>query len=368
MRFGLRGRLLTGLLVTMIVAILLVTSASIKLIQQLSLSEEQSENLERKNLYQKAMLSYILLDALFVSILGYIFITYLVIRPISRLVTATECVAKGDLNVKLAFSSNDELGDLAQGFDSMVYQLNRTQKALATQIETLTATQEELIRSEKLAMIGQIAAGIAHEIGNPLAAVIGMNELILMTKTDSNTQDLSVRIAHELDRMHKIIRELLDYARGNETTQNNENVFLDQIILQAIGFCAHHPNTKNLIITHSIEENLPSLQGDPSRLTQVLMNLILNAGDALKGKGKVEIQAITEQNIVLLRVSDNGPGIDPKIKKSLFTPFITTKPIGAGTGLGLALCEQIIESFGGEISLEKTSNKGTTFLMRFFEH
>ncbi len=325
---------------------------------------------EREAVYQRAVLLYILLDAALLFGLGYLLLTYVVIRPVRRLTRAVDRATRGDLSVRLSSSARDELGELSRGFDVMLQRLDDVNTDLSERIAALSdanaaleRAQDELVLSEKLAMIGQVAAGVAHEVGNPLAAVIGMNELLVNRIEDPESHDLSVRIAKELDRMHLTIRELLDYARTG--ARRDEAIQIADVVTQAVGLCAHHPNAGRLVISRHIADDLPTVHGDPGRLAQVLVNLIINAGDAMDGHGRVDIRARRVEGDLVLSVEDNGPGIPESLLGSVFAPFVSTKGAGKGTGLGLAISERIVTELGGTIRVVSEPGAGTTFTMRF---
>ena len=320
---------------------------------------------------QQMILVYVILDAVFIVVLGLLILTRLIVRPVQAISAATERVADGDLGTTLAVRSRNELGDLARNFEGMVRRLRENRDELRLQLNDLTVSnaaleraQDELVRSEKLATVGGLAAGIAHEIGNPLAAVIGLLELLQDRDgmEPDDVDDLLSRIDREIERISAIINELLDYARIRN--DDLELVSIRAPLESAIGLCSHHPRTGSLKVELPSEGDAIVLASE-NRLVQVFLNLLLNAGDACEGSGRVAIDfeefEHNGQSGVKVAVRDSGPGIPPEILESIFEPFFTTKGAGEGTGLGLAMSQRIVEQMRGEIWAENGAEAGAVF-------
>jgi two-component system NtrC family sensor kinase len=320
---------------------------------------------------QQMILVYVILDAVFIVVLGLLILTRLIVRPVQAISAATERVADGDLGMTLAVRSRNELGDLARNFEGMVRRLRENRDVLRDQLSDLAAanaalerTQDELVRSEKLATVGGLAAGIAHEIGNPLAAVIGLLEFVQDRDSldASDVDDLLSRIDREIERISAIINELLDYARVRNDAV--EFVSVRAPLESAIGLCGHHPKTRGLSVTLETEGDAVVLASE-NRLIQVFLNLLINAGDACDGAGSVRIEFVESEAAgtpgVEVKVQDSGPGIPADILTSIFEPFFTTKGAGEGTGLGLAMSQRIVEQMRGEIWAENPDGGGASF-------
>ncbi len=314
---------------------------------------------------QQLILLYIGLDALFIIVLGLFISTRVIVRPVQAISAATERVASGDLGTSIATDAANELGDLARNFELMVAKLRENRDAMNRQVEELAEskavlerTQDELVRSEKLATVGGLAAGIAHEIGNPLAAVIGLLEFLQDREglDDADLDDLLGRIDGEIERISGIINDLLDYARVGNDIQVPFDV--RGPLETAVQLCSHHPKARSLRV------ELPPagselVVGSENRLVQVVLNLLLNAGDA-RPDGSVTVSFEQEAREggggVRISVEDDGPGISEAALGQIFEPFFTTKGPGQGTGLGLAMSQRIIEQMRGEIWAENTGH------------
>ncbi|MBN1971296.1 MAG: 4Fe-4S binding protein [Candidatus Delongbacteria bacterium] len=232
-------------------------------------------------------------------------------------------------------------------------------KKLGETNELLTNTQLQLQHSEKLATMGQLSAGIAHEVNNPLGVVL-MYSHILMEETDKSSpfyEDLKM-IATQADRCKNILSGLLNFARKNELRR--KEILLSELIENSIGGVVI-PSEIEIKINHKDKDGKISL--DPDQMSQVISNLIKNSIDAMKGKGKIFIDTIDKSDHVIITLEDNGPGIPKENLGKLFEPFFTTKQIGKGTGLGLAVCYGIIKMHKGKISVESNAEPkfGTTY-------
>jgi signal transduction histidine kinase len=314
----------------------------------LRISFPVAENLDA--VLARARLSVLLLgaaDALLLVLVGAWILRGVVVRPVLALEGAARRVAAGDLEARVGVRGPGELGRLADAFDQMT--------------ASLAVGRESLIRSEKLAGIGRLAAGVAHEIGNPLAAILGYSEMLLApTPLDPATQrDLLERVRGETERIHKIIRELLEYARPSD--EGVERVDVGRVIAGALSLVRAQARGRHAAIATRVPDDLPAASGQAGRLTQVLVNLLLNAVDAA-GDGRVTVDARRDGARVVIGVEDDGPGVAPEHRARVFEPFFTTKEVGAGTGLGLSVSLAIVESWGGGIRLcEPGADRGARF-------
>lgn len=281
-------------------------------------------------------------DALLVLGLGLFVLTQLVVRPLAHLRRATALMAAGDWDPKIAEEGPKEVAALASAFNQMTV--------------SLSAQREQIIRSEKLASVGQLAAGVAHEIGNPLAAILGYVDILrsdLAGRGDlpvADRQDALDRVKAETQRIHRIIRELLEFSRPSR----EEAVPTDplRVVQSAQALLAPQSRFREVrLVTVPSAEEWPMVLAAPSRLVQVFVNLMLNAADAMAGKGTIAVECSADGQRVLLSVSDQGPGVAKQNRRKVFDPFFTTKPVGQGTGLGLPVSRSIVESFGGSLEL-----------------
>jgi signal transduction histidine kinase len=234
---------------------------------------------------------------------------------------------------------------------------------LEQRTEELKATQAQLIHGEKLASVGRLAAGVAHEIGNPLAAILGLVELLRGGGLPpEQNQEFLGRIQGETERIHRIIRDLLDFARRDaDAVGADEGSDLLEVVGEAVALLRPQKLSKEVAIEVSLPEDLPKVRGASSRLTQVVVNLLLNALDAMQGQGTVNIGVRRDGERCVLVIEDDGPGIAPEIANRLFEPFTTTKPVGQGTGLGLAVSLALVEGMGGTIRASSREPRGARF-------
>lgn len=314
---------------------------------------------------QRIVLLYLLFDFLAVLLFGiYLGGRYLV-RPVRALTRATEQVTAGvlDPGVVPRVDGPAELKRLAEAFTAMVGRLRAQRDELQRRLEELRATRDDLVRSEKLATIGRMAAGIAHEIGNPLAAVLGYVDYLRDERgaPPELQKDLLGRMHKELSRMGDTIRRLLDFSRPSPPRPRDEDLLA--IARSAAELVGYQRAFRNIEVT--IEgEPAPPVHADPGRLRQVFVNLLLNAADALVGRGHIRIHVAPDGAGVRATVSDDGPGVPADARDALFDPYFTTKPAGRGTGLGLAICQQIVEEAGGRIALDADAPApGATFVV-----
>jgi signal transduction histidine kinase len=311
---------------------------------------------------QRVVLLYLAFDFLVVLLFGmYLGGRYLV-RPVHALTRVTADVAGGALDPQIVPSIEGpaEIARLADAFRAMVERLRDQRNELERRVEELRATRDDLVRSEKLATVGKLAAGVAHEIGNPLSAVLGFVEYLRDGRevTPELQGRLLERMDRELTRMGDSIRRLLDFSRPSPPHPQRED--LAAIISGAVDLVRFQRSLKQVEIAVEAEA-CPAVLVDPGRLRQVFVNLLLNAADALAGKGHVWIRVAPDGGGVRATVCDDGPGVAPDARTHLFDPFFTTKPTGSGTGLGLAISQQIVEEAGGRLFYEDGAAPGATF-------
>ncbi len=277
-------------------------------------------------------------------------------RSIGRLAEATRAIAKGRFDVDVKVRSRDEIGRLAQAFNQMARELNARERALRD-------AEGKLIQSEKMAAFGQLGAGVAHEVKNPLAGILGLAQLLRRkTYEDQELNDGLATMEKETKRCRAIIDNLLRFARQERV--GFSAVELGSIVSDAVAIMRHQLALSQVTLEMSVADGLPRVFGNANQLQQVLMNLVLNAQQAMNGtpgEVMVEAQPVGDDKVVI-RVRDNGPGIPKEIQQRIFEPFFTTKPSGQGTGLGLSVSYGIVTEHKGTIEVESGPGQ-TTFVI-----
>jgi len=362
---------------------------------------------------RRVILVTVILDAIVLIVFGSFLLSRVLVKPIKDLLRLTQKISDGDFSQKIDVTSTNEIGQLIGSFNRMIERLGENQESLENYLESLESAnkqlkqaQEELIRTEKLASIGRFAAGVAHEVGNPLGAILGYTGILQKEGMDhEEARDYLKRIEKEIERINRIVRELLDFARPSKF--EIKAVQVNKILESTLSLLSYQKNFKNIETQLDMQPDLPLIKGDESQLSQVFINIILNAVDAMPDGGILRIQTGTgvvenpdperlpgiysrrrkndpmesdysrmrrtdplaallrrfsEGNrMVRIRISDTGTGIKKEDLENVFDPFFTTKAPDKGTGLGLSVSLKIVESLGGEIKVESEVGKGSTF-------
>jgi len=237
-------------------------------------------------------------------------------------------------------------------------ELEKSHKELQMSHQALEQAQAQLIRTEKLASIGQLAAGVAHEINNPLGTIMIYAHLLLKNfdKDDPKREDVELIIS-EANRAKEIVQGLLSFARETKLKPGPVNV--NDLLEDVLGLVINQSLFHNIKIEKKIDDTLPTIVADETKLKQVFLNIILNAAQAMEGSGRLIITTTKDKKYIKIRIQDTGPGIPPEVMANLFSPFFTTKE--KGTGLGLAISYGIIERHKGKIDVETELGKGTIF-------
>lgn len=314
----------------------------------------------------KVMLLYAVLYAAVLVVFAVYFLSRIVVRPVERLQQMTRRVATGDLEQTLPVEGPREIADLAGSFNTMIAALRQSRQesenhihSLSRANEELRQTRDDLVRSEKMASVGHLAAGMAHEIGNPLGAVVGYLGLLRSELSPGHEQEIAGRALAEAERIDRLVRELLDYAApaGGEAQIFDPAAALSE----ASRMLAHQGVFDGLILEDRLPPELPATRMPRHRLVQVFVNLLLNARDACAPGGNIRLAAGTQGEGVWLAVADDGAGIPPEALAHIFDPFYTTKAPGRGRGLGLAVCQRLIGEAGGRIEVRSVSGQGSEF-------
>jgi signal transduction histidine kinase len=280
-------------------------------------------------------------------------LAWFVQRPMVELQEKIARVGEGDLNVSVTFSKrNDEIGDLGRNFNHMVEQLRESRE----EIERLHRTQ--MSRAEHLATLGELAAGLAHEIRNPLAGIAGVVEIIgrdLPSTSPARAVVKDVRL--EIAQINHILTDLLQTARPHPPDIRRSD--LNTTVEHAVMLARQHALSKPIDIVLKKNAELPETEHDSDQIHQVLLNLLLNSIQAIEGKGRITVEIEARDQSAAIIVSDTGRGILPEHLPNIFRPFYTTK--GNGTGLGLSLARRIVEEHHGSIHVTSAVGKGSKF-------
>jgi two-component system, NtrC family, sensor kinase len=286
-------------------------------------------------------------------------------QPLRQLRDSAEAVGQGDFSKRVTIVSRDECGELAEAFNRMTQNLQSSREQLEKTVETLKSTKAQLTQSEKLSVIGEFVAGVAHELNNPLASVIGFSQLLQRGHFDADQQHYVDRVACESQRCQKIVHNLLSYARQSQPERTL--IDLNQLVRSSLDILEYQLRTSNIETTTDLDPHLPGVMGDSHQLQQVFVNILNNARQAIEPHrrqgGRLRVTTRTNAGCVEVLFSDNGPGIEEANLSKIFTAFFTTKEVGKGTGLGLSLCSGIINDHGGSIRVESKFGEGATFIV-----
>jgi len=319
----------------------------------------------------RVLILYIVLYGVVLILAGYYLILKNIIRPAQNLLKATEAVSFGNLETRLPIAGPVEISQLATAYNQMVDALRESRDETEHHIASLEKTnqelqqaRDELVRSEKMASVGQLAAGLAHELGNPLAAIIGYLELLIRKIEVDTDRDIIERTLVETNRIDFLVRELLDFSRPTENALV-ESVDIVVALTSAVQLLKNQGVISDIKIVNQLPDTLAPIKIDRNKLQQVFINLLLNAMQACGQSGKISLSGGDAGGSVWVKIEDNGSGIAPADLKRIFDPFFTTKPPGEGTGLGLAMCQRIIDEGGGVIEVESIPGKGSFFQLIF---
>jgi two-component system NtrC family sensor kinase len=308
---------------------------------------------------QMQLLMFAVIAITAVSLIIYLLVKSLVLKPVRQIVAATQHVARGDLSYTINLNKNDEIGELAKSFNEMTRQLAETQR--------------QLYQSDKLASIGRLAAGVAHEINNPLTGVLTYSSYLLK-RADAQPEikdDLEV-IVRETKRCREIVKGLLDFAR--QSPPEKRQISINEVVTQAVRIVQNQLAIYHVKLAAELDPHLPLISADVNQIQQILINLFMNASDAI-GKAGGTITVVTApadrtwnggnggseaKDYIQIRITDDGCGIPAQDLNKIFEPFFTTKG-QKGTGLGLAVVWGIIEKHSGRIMVESEVGKGTAF-------
>lgn len=318
---------------------------------------------------ENVFILYIILNTIIFVFFGIYLLSRTVVKPIHGLLKITESYKDAGSVPPLSDASPDEIGQLSRSLNAMLQHLDRNKNELKENIASLEKAnlelkraQNEVIRSEKLASVGRLATGVAHEIGNPIGIVLGYLDLLKSSQlSETEKEDFIARMEAEITRINQIIRDLLDFSRTSSGP--TKPVYVHDLIAETLEMLNPQPMVAHMEMTPDFGATNDQVWADPNQLKQVFLNVIINAADAVKEGGKLDIHTENQEAALKIRFADTGPGIKPEDLMRVFDPFYTTKEPGKGTGLGLSVCYNIIQMYQGEIHTESDGETGTTIVI-----
>ncbi len=295
-----------------------------------------------------------------------------IIAPVRRIIEHQRKISAGDLSGHIEIKSHDELGQLAAGANEMTESLRQSQQEVQAWANTLEDKVKErtryiqdmqanMARSERLASLGKLVAGIAHEINNPLTGILAYSSMAEEREDlDPQLREDLQTITHETQRCAEIVRGLLDF--GRESIPTKKFTAIDALLDKTLALVQHQAIFQDILIQRNYAEDMPLIEVDPNQLEQVFMNMFLNAAHAMPGGGALSIDTWQDSDKMMIAISDSGSGISAENLTKIFDPFFSTKD-QQGTGLGLSVSYGIIKNHGGTIDVESTEGVGTRFLI-----
>ncbi len=338
------------------------------------------EDADRSARVARILAAYMGLFALALLVFAYLALTRLIVRPVEEIARAADRVASGARKLDVPIGGARELIELGVSVQTMTDALIANEDALRGKVDELTRATDELrraqadlVRSDRLATVGRLAAGVAHEIGNPITAILGMHDL-LDDSAPEERKDFLARMRRETERISKIVRDLLDFARperdatlpsATTSALSLEPHDVAGAVDDVVALARAQKDFAAVDIVTEIDDPDVTTPLPRPRLVQVLLNLVLNAGAAVRGRSsaRIVLRARALGDRVHIEVEDNGPGVPQELGDRVFLPFVTTKDVGQGTGLGLSVCRGLVEAAGGQIRLAAATGGGARFVI-----
>ena len=341
---------------------------------------------------RKPILIYLITGALLALLFTSILINRIAVKPIKEINRAINNYASNKPSTHIPVRGAKEFIELSLSFNALIKTVNEQKSTLQTQLDEikktsseLIKTRDQLIKSAKLASVGTLSAGVAHEIGNPIAGVLGLIDAIEHEQNHSQKEIYLSLIKKEIRRIDKTISDLLNFSRSAAMpTDNMGSANLNEVLSQAANLVSAQKEFKNITVKTAPLNDIPLLAISSDNLTGIFVNLLLNAGQAMNGKGEILINAtfipktdhkntinnkITDTNLdaehIKIEIIDSGPGIPLEYAENIFEPFFSKRTSSKGSGLGLAICQSICEKNGGTIYLDKSYQSGAKFILKF---
>jgi len=298
-------------------------------------------------------LVFSIISALVPNLLLVLLIVRTISRPLQRITLAAVQVTEGNYGTQVDLrKSNDEIGLLANSFNEM-------SRKMSADIESLRSLNEKLARAERLAAMGTLAAGVAHEVNNPLASISSLVQMLRSQSADNaETREKLDLISTQIGRITRVTRDLTEFARVRPASRSE--VDINEVIEASLRLASFDSEFQKLELVKSLSSDLGRIIADGDQLQQVFLNLLLNSRDAMPLGGRLSVSSARRNGEITISIKDSGAGISDSARTQLFDPFFTTKPAGKGTGLGLSVCYGIVSAHDGRIEVESESG-GTVF-------
>lgn len=298
-------------------------------------------------------LVFSIISALVPNLLLVLLIVRTISRPLQRITLAAVQVTEGNYGTQVDLrKSNDEIGLLANSFNEM-------SRKMSADIESLRSLNEKLARAERLAAMGTLAAGVAHEVNNPLASISSLVQMLRSQSAESaEAREKLDLISTQIGRITRVTRDLTEFARVRPASRSE--VDINEVIEASLRLASFDSEFQKLELVKSLSSDLGRIIADGDQLQQVFLNLLLNSRDAMPLGGRLSVSSTRKNGEITISIKDSGAGISDSARTQLFDPFFTTKPAGKGTGLGLSVCYGIVSAHDGRIEVESESG-GTVF-------
>ena len=295
---------------------------------------------------------------LVLAAIGAYLLSRRVLKHVSGLLTGTRHIMQGDLGYRVAVTERDEIGQLAQSFNAMAQEIQEHREQLTRIVEAKTAelqqAQDSLVQSEKLASIGLLASGVAHELNNPLTSILMNVNLLMEDPGDQRALQAELqRISEDTVRCKRIIDDLRDFSRRRELEIVPTD--LNRLVGDALDLFSRRPELHGITVVRGFSGQISRVPCDPARMEQVLANVFVNAAQAMPQGGRLTVSTALRAGFAQISVEDTGPGIPGEIRGRIFDPFFTTKP--QGTGLGLSIVYSIMQAHGGRVDVENVTQE-----------
>lgn len=381
---GLIGRIVIALAV-IFASLILINELTVSSVVHLALKNAQTNSniptdwIQNKHheivsAIRKPVLLYTITAAIVSLLVASLAIHRIAVKPIRRISQALEDVANGKKNVRVPVQGARELLSLTANFNQMIGTIKQQQETLESQLATLKKTtshlketQQDLIQTAKLASIGTLASGVAHEIGNPIAGILGLLDALDIETDPKAAQTYRNLVKKEIERIDKTIRDLLQYARPSSSSHRN-CTSLPPVLTHVETLLKMQKMFHSINVVYASEIPIFPLAMEEDDLTSIFVNLFLNAAQAMKGRGTITIDCtpsdtIDKQSNLQIHVRDNGPGVPSEYASQIFDPFFSHRKKKNGSGLGLSICQSICERYHAHINLNQSYQAGAEFCL-----